>query len=40
MLHRSLSEGEFEENFKLIESQADRFASAFFIASRAIPVGG
>ena len=38
MLHRSLSEGEFEENFKLIESQADRFASAFLLPAGQFPL--
>jgi Zn-dependent peptidase ImmA (M78 family)/transcriptional regulator with XRE-family HTH domain len=38
MLHRCLSKGEFEENFKLIESQADRFASAFLLPAGQFPL--
>ncbi|WP_272940011.1 helix-turn-helix domain-containing protein [Agrobacterium vitis] len=31
LLHRSVTESEFEENFKLIEEQAHNFASAFLL---------
>lgn len=31
LLHRHVTEGEFEENFKLIEDQAHSFASAFLL---------
>lgn len=38
LLHRSVSEGDFVENFKLIEEQADRFASAFLLPSAQFPL--
>jgi len=33
LLHREITEDEFEDNFKLIEDQAHRFASAFLLPS-------
>lgn len=38
LLHRAVSEHEFGENFKLIEGQADRFASAFLLPAAQFPL--
>ena len=38
VLHRHVSKEEFADNFKLIESQADRFASAFLLPSAQFPL--